>query len=166
MANGEATQVVGGISLGADDKPWNDLRPDAQGFDEVRIVTVPRYKQSGLSGDEWRISASIQLWRKGKLIHERSVRNVEIGCAFASATLYEAQDDGKAHFGGDGIHCDQEGCADAATVRYRKKAYYCRNGHKTEPFRPTYRHFCDVHKKRGDCGMDDADDNYIEEPML
>ncbi len=114
-----ASQVAGSISLGADDKPWNDLRPDAQGFDEVRIVTVPRYKQSGLSGDEWRISASIQLWRKGKLIHERGVRNVEIGCAFASAVLYEAQDDGKAHFGGDGIHCDQEGCADAATVATR-----------------------------------------------
>lgn len=41
-----------------------DLRPDAQAFDEVRIVTVPRYKQSGLSGDEWRISAAIRLYRK------------------------------------------------------------------------------------------------------
>lgn len=25
-------------------------RPDAQAFDEVRIVTIPRYKESGLSG--------------------------------------------------------------------------------------------------------------------
>gem|GEM_PF-6705725 len=40
------------------------LRPDAQAFDEIRIVTVPRYKTSGLSGDEWRISAMIQFFAK------------------------------------------------------------------------------------------------------
>jgi hypothetical protein len=141
------------------------LRPDAQRFDEVRIVTVPRYKQSGLSGDEWRISGAIQLYRKGKLIHERHVRNVEMGCVFAAGTLYEAQDDGKGYFAGDGVHCDQEGCADAATVRYRKKADYCREAHKTEPFEPSYRHFCDRHKTRGDCGFDDSDANYVEEPL-
>src|SRR6266481_8559610 len=121
IEGGIVTEQVAAQAIGTHaefwSKPRNDLRPKAQGFDEVRIFTVPRYKQSGLSGDEWRISDSIELWRKGKLIHERGVRNVEIGFAFASAVLYEAQDDGKAHFGGDGIHCDQEGCADAATVR-------------------------------------------------
>ncbi len=42
------------------------LKPDAQAFDEVRIRTVPRWKESGLSGDEWRISATVEFWRKGK----------------------------------------------------------------------------------------------------
>jgi hypothetical protein len=41
-------------------------KPDAQAFDEVRIKTVPRYKTSGLSGDEWRISATIQLMLSGQ----------------------------------------------------------------------------------------------------
>lgn len=40
------------------------LRPDAQAFDEIRIVTVPRYKQSGLSGDEWRIHAEAPSWSR------------------------------------------------------------------------------------------------------
>lgn len=35
-------------------------RPDAQAFDEVRITTVPRWKESELSGDEWRISAKME----------------------------------------------------------------------------------------------------------
>ena len=139
---------------------WHAVRPDAQGFDEVRIVTVPRYKTSRLSGDEWRISASIQLYRKGKLIHERGVRNVEMGCVFAAATYYEAKDNGLAYFAGDGIICDQEGCSAGATVRYRLIHQYCREGHKSDPSLPTYRHFCDRHKQRGDCGLDDADSNY------
>lgn len=141
---------------------WLATRPDAQGFDEVRIVTVPRYKESGLSGDEWRISASIQLYRKGKLIHERGVRNIEMGCVFAAATYYEAQDNGMAYFAGDGVHCDQEGCNAAATVRYRLKANFCRDGHPSEPSRPTFRHFCERHRTRGDCALDDADINYVD----
>ena len=141
---------------------WFALRPHAQGFDEVRIVTVPRYKSSGLSGDEWRISASIQLFRKGKMIHERGVGNVEMGCVFAAATYYEAQDNGLAYFAGDGIHCDQEGCNAVADVRYQVIYSYCREGHRSEPSRPTYRHFCERHKHRGDCSLEDADANYVD----
>lgn len=146
-------------------KEHYDLRPKAQGFDEVRIFTVPRYKQSGLSGDEWRISATIQLWRKGKMIVERHCGTVEAATAILPGFFIESLDNAHGFFGGDGIHCDQEGCAERATVKYRKKLDYCREGHKAEPLWPTYRHFCDRHKKRGDCGLDDADSNYIEEPM-
>jgi hypothetical protein len=144
------------------DKPWRALRPDAQAFDEVRIVTVPRYKQSGLSGDEWRISATIQLWRKGKMIADRSFRDVETACNYASAVYHDACDNGLAYFGGEGDTCDQEGCAELATVTYQLKAQYCREGHRTEPHRITIRKFCDRHKTRGDCGFDDADENYEE----
>jgi hypothetical protein len=54
------------------------LRPDAQAFDEVRIVTVPRYKISGLSGDEWRISSHIEFYRKGRKVHERGFGKAEV----------------------------------------------------------------------------------------
>ena len=37
---------------------------DDEWYDEVRITTVPRYKTSSLSGDEWRTSARIQILRK------------------------------------------------------------------------------------------------------
>jgi len=59
-------------------KQQRALRPDAQAFDEVRIVTVPRYKTSGMSGDEWRISATIQFMRKGRIVHERGISSVEV----------------------------------------------------------------------------------------
>lgn len=137
-----------------------DLRPDAQAFDEIRIVTVPRWKESELSGNEWRISADVQLWRKGKMIWNRSCGDVKSAATMLGAFYLEACDDAQGFYAGDGIHCDQEGCAAPVAVRYLKKADYCRSGHKTEPYQPTYRHFCERHKVRGDCGLDDADENY------
>lgn len=140
------------------------LRPDAQGFDEVRIVTVPRYKTSGMSGDEWRISAKTQFFRKGEMVHETGYRNVEMACVFASTDYYKAQDDGKAFFGGIGDKCDQEGCAEVATNTLKLKKEFCHQGHESNPYqydqRPLVRKFCDRHSRRGDCGLDDADVNY------
>ena len=144
----------------------NALRPDAQAFDEVRIFTQPRYKESGLSGDEWRISATVQFFRKGRLVFEDGCRNVETACGLLYGWYVRAIDDGKAYFAGDGITCDQEGCHEPATVRFRKKFEFCRHGHKTTPSDVSlFRHFCEKHRERGDCGLDDADDNYTEEPM-
>ena len=145
------------------------LRPDAQGFDEIRIVTAPRYKTSGLSGDEWRIHAEIQLWRKGKMVHTAGCRNVEVACGMVYSELMRAQDDGKGYFAGDGVHCDQEGCKELATLRYRVIKDMCAGPgmcgrQKPDYGRVQYRHFCEQHKTRGDCGLDDADSNYERVP--
>lgn len=35
---------------------WRALKPDAQAFDRIEIITVPRLKCSGLSGDQRWIS--------------------------------------------------------------------------------------------------------------
>lgn len=144
-------------------EPWAALRPDAQAFDEVRIVTVPRYKESYMSGDEWRISASLQYYRKGELCHEVSYRNVETACIFAAAQYLTAIDEGKGYFAGIDGKCDQEGCCEPPTVKYFKKHDYSTDGEKkAESHRKSFRQFCDRHKKRGDCGLDDADANYQE----
>jgi len=141
------------------------LRPDAQAFDEIRIITVPRYKQSGLSGDEWRIHAEAQFFRKGKLIFSEGASNMEHAAGLLYSWYLHAQADGKAYFAGDGVTCDQEGCHEPVTVRYRRLFDYCRSGHKTEVTDiARYRHFCEKHKTRGDCALDDADLNYVEEP--
>ena len=141
------------------------LRPDAQGFDEVRIVTVPRYKTSGMSGDEWRISGEIQLMRKGRIVHKEQFQNVESCAKFLPWVMACASDNGKAYFASEEDFCDQEGCSEKAVSKYRLKAEYCRKGHKTEL--PAYaqqkdqlRQFCAKHLKRGDCGLEDNDDNY------
>ncbi len=140
------------------------LKPDAQGFDEVRITTVPRYKTSGLSGNEWRISGVCQLLRKGKVIHEFGMADVK-NCAYALPYhIMKAGDDGLFFFGGgeDG-KCDQEGCADVATVFYRLKNKYCSEAWShpaMEQKNIVVRQFCERHSTRGDCGMEDADANY------
>lgn len=146
-------------------KDQNALRPDAQAFDEIRIVTVPRYKQSGLSGDEWRISALVQFFRKGKLCHEASFGKISSACGFIYAEYERAIGDGKAYFAGDGIHCDQEGCAKPKTVTYQRRGEFCNGGHEHElpaESLSLYRHFCDEHRIRGNCGLDDADRNYTQ----
>lgn len=145
-------------SLGT--KMWRDLRPDAQAFDEVRITTVPRWKESELSGDEWRISAKVELLRKGSVIVEQSFSNVQTACGYLYSVYGSAIDNGKADFAGIIDICDQEGCAEKATVTYQKLADYCRDGHKTVPHTIKVRCFCDRHKVRGDCGLDDSDKNY------
>ena len=139
-------------------------KPDAQAFDEIRITTVPRYKTSGLSGDEWRISGKIQLMRKGKVVHEDGMRDVE-NCAYAlGLVLMRAKDEGKAYYGGgENGTCDQEGCPDSATVFYRMKRKYCNEyGHEPKVLNDevVVRQFCERHSKRGDCGMEDSDANY------
>lgn len=146
------------------EKECNALRPDAQAFDEVRIKTIPRYKQSGLSGDEWRIHAEITFYRKGIEVHSVGYRNIETACGYLYAAHGSAINDGKAYFAGDGIHCDQEGCSERATVRLQMKAAYGNDGVRKELHRPTFRHFCERHSTRGDCGLDDADDNYVLVP--
>lgn len=142
------------------------LRPDAQAFDEIRIITVPRYKTSGLSGDEWRIHAEAQFYRKGRLIFSEGCNKMDTACGLLFSWYVKAIDDGKAYFAGDGITCDQEGCHEPATVRYRRLFDYCRDAHKTAVSDVSlYRHFCEKHKTRGDCALDDADANYAAEPF-
>lgn len=138
------------------------IRPDAQAFDEVRILTVPRFKTSGLSGDEWRISAVIQLLRKGVIRHEARLHKMEDAIAFLCGEWHAAISDGKGYFAGEDDFCDQEGCAQVATVTYRvKREYWREHPHEYSidlSDKPEYRRFCAAHSKRGDCGFDDADE--------
>ncbi len=142
------------------------IRPDAQGFDEVRIITVPRYKTSGLSGDEWRISGHITLLRKGRIIHEETYRDIETAAKFLPFVIAQAQDAGKGYYGGEGEFCDQEGCLSHASRYFKLKRFMCAGpgccGQEKKKFTEMYRKFCEQHKRRGDCGLDDSDDNYEE----
>ena len=140
------------------------LKPDAQAFDEVRIITVPRYKQSGLSGDQWRISASIQLYRKGKLISETGCSDIEHACYLVGARHMEACDRGEGYFAGEENFCDQEGCSQQATVTYRVKKEYSHDypfeWNKEFKDEVVIRKFCNRHQTRGDQSFDDSDRNY------
>lgn len=150
-----------------DEKPIGRraLKPDAQGFDEIRIITVPRWKDSYYSGSEWRISASIQFFRKGVQRHEVGVSKVETAAGFCYAEMMRAYDSALGYFAGEEDTCDQEGCAlPARHIRWLKKEF-CQAGHGEDVKSPVYRMFCDDHKRRGDCGLEDNDSNYSETPV-
>lgn len=142
------------------------IRPDAQPFDEIRITTIPRYKTSGMSGDEWRISAKVQLLRKGRIVHEDiGLSNIKAAIDFLPSIFHRACDSAKGYFAGEVGFCDQEGCRKPPTIFYQMKHSYCQEGHRTECSKSLDGHtpirkFCDEHKERGDCGLDDADSNY------
>lgn len=143
-----------------DSKEWRDLKPDAQGFDKIIITTEPRFKDSYLSGCEWRISSVVKFYRKGKLIEEKGFRDTETAAIHLGATYRNLVDGGKGFFAGEGDICDQEGCEDIATNKLYKKFKYCKEGHKSDLHNPTYRMFCDRHKNRGDSSFDDSNENY------
>lgn len=150
------------------------IRPDAQAFDEIRIFTVPRYKTSDFSGDEWRISAMVQFIRKGEVLEEKNYSNVETAVQMLGADYLHAVE-GTGYYAGVEGKCDQEGCNAEPEVFYKVKTHVCKRcGHSGEPIVKRdcvdVRKFCRVHSKRGDCGLDDADANYellrgaVEEP--
>lgn len=139
-------------------------KPDAQAFDEIRIITVPRFKDSELSGSEWRISAQTQFMRNGVVMHKTGARDVETAIRLLNYHFLEACDHGKGYFAGEGDICDQEGCAEPATVYLEQIKTGCgRCGTVKEPeYSRPWRAFCEEHSKRGDSHLDDMDTNYAK----
>lgn len=148
--------------------------PDDERFDNVTIETVERWKESELSGDEWRFSYVVKVWRKGEVIKQKSWSKL----AWAVEALpifvnhgYPADD----NFDADAWKrtadkCDQPGCLEVAEVFYARLKRYTKNGDLLAPNpyydEQEYRQFCGKHKDRGDCALDDADHNYDELPGM
>jgi len=141
---------------------------DDRWVDEIRITTAPRWKESELSGDEWRFSYAATLYRKGvavgtcfggsmsQILARLTVAAVD---GFCPANQPWPKEQTPGHSYGDGYLCDQPGCPDRAVwrgVMYREWD----NGNEVDSALTRYRVFCDRHKQRGDCDLEDADDNY------
>lgn len=143
---------------------WDKSHPDDEYIDEVRIKTVPRWKTSGLSGDEWRVSATLQFLRKGHVIFERGFNSIETAIAAApwfGKTKGEDEQWKRIPVEVERCLCMQPGCSEKATKEFKIKQEYSRHeGVKKESFGEQRRRFCDKHQRRGDCGLEDADDNY------
>lgn len=141
------------------------LHPDDQGVDRIEIDVVPRFKTSGLSGDEWRVSGRILMFRKGELVGERSMSNIE-SCVNALPWLWMTLPEwtkGPLYSGERGGKCQQAGCSEPAEVTYRLKQEWSARGDGPLPANvlgQPLRRFCSAHGVRGDCGLEDADDNY------
>lgn len=151
-----------------DDKLFMERLPGDEWHDEIRITTVPRYKTSGLSGSEWRTSAHVQVFRKGKLLYERSYHQIRDAAAHLPWLLLTYGESEFAAITDPSLtrgQCMQPGCGDQAVTAYRKTADGCgrcggvREHEAADPF-PKCREFCARHARRGDSNLDDMDDHY------
>jgi hypothetical protein len=151
-------------------KPDYKRHNDDEWIDEVRIVTVPRYKTSGLSGDEWRFSAQVQFLRKGVVLYERAFSKIHYAIDFLPALQHEYADQGRGDqdVGGNKVDfdkfCFNPGCKADGVVEYELiDEYISPYGIKREKKawrNSVRRRFCEEHAKRGDCALEDADRNY------
>lgn len=153
-----------------------------QYFDSGTIRIVERYKTSGLSGDEWRFSCVVELSRKGKVVATRAVGEDLIVAAtqlqwglhlgpgeLESEPGWEVVPADRGHYADDG-QCCQPGCPNAGVHVYvLKEVQLSLSDSRMVPNVPQYkggqihaRRFCDRHKRRGDCALDDSDGNYEE----
>ena len=153
------------------DKPNYKRHDDDEWIDEVRIITVPRYKTSGMSGDEWRFSAKVELLRKGIVLFVRSFSKLHYAIDFLPAIQHEYSDIGRGSQDAEGNevdfnrYCFNPGCTQDGVVEYRLIDQFSRpygdKLPKKDYLGEYHRRFCEEHAKRGDCGLEDADSNYI-----
>jgi len=141
------------------------IYPDAPFVDEVKIETVPRYKTSDLSGDEWRYLYRVTLWRKGILVEQRECSTMECAAAAVPSMVINPDFFTRIKFTDEHpelrLLCDNLGCKNKAEATYRLKTHRCdKCGERgPEDFQQTVA-FCNVHRQRGNCGILDADSNY------
>lgn len=143
--------------------------PEDERFDEIHIEVVERWKDSELSGDEWRFSYVAHVKRKGEVIFLVGASTLDWllkGLQWRIETGGEDGEFDEKAWTRTKNKCDQPGCAEVATIFYKRLQRYTNRGDKLAQSKyhdgNEYRQFCERHKRRGDCDLDDADHNYQE----
>ena len=134
-------------------------------IDEVHVSIVPRFKTSGLSGDEWRFHVQVDTYRKGRLVHERGFGDMKYALAKLATGDWWTDDEAIPDPRIAEDLCDQPGCSEPWTVLYRLVQRGCgqcgnRERYAGDDSHPYLRAFCERHAHRGDSDLDDSDDNY------
>lgn len=149
------------------DKPWHKRLPDFESFDRIELKVVPRYKTSGLSGDEWRQHVEMSFYFKGKLVHSSGSSDMKNAIMRLGHVWGEAQCPIPMEvINIEETKCDQPSCEEDAVGKYLIKRETSDHGDYIDPttvYGRKYRQFCAKHARRGDCSREDSDDNY--EPM-
>lgn len=150
------------------DKQNHKRLPDFETYDRIEIYVVPRYKTSGMSGDEWRQHVQVDLYFKGVKTLEFGCRDMSAMAMLLGARMIEAGDHGISEkvieLESGGI-CDQPSCKEPSIGRLLIKQEFerGRKQHPEEKYGSSYRQFCGKHIRRGNCDLEDCDSNY--EPM-
>jgi hypothetical protein len=143
--------------------------PDDERYDEITLKIAPRWKESELSGDEWRFSYTAEFKRKGESIFSISAGRLEWLLQGLQWRMIVGAEEGSVDqkaWERTKLKCDQPGCSFVATRFFVRIKRYTEQGEELAPSEfydgKTYRQFCDGHIHRGDCGLDDSDANYKE----
>ena len=153
----------------APNHPYLRRHDDDEYIDEIKISLVPRFKTSDMSGDEWRVSARMQFFRKGRQVWENSFGKLSTAVNALSWFFIVAPEGASGEFGPHLSReeelkiCQQPGCSEPSTRVYRfKQVRDCPNGDVHPPkFDWEYvTAFCDRHAHRGDADLEDNDANY------
>jgi hypothetical protein len=146
--------------------------PDDPWYDTCIVDTVERWKESELSGDEYRFSYRVQFMRKGHVLLQRSYGSWKAALAFIPGLSYNdmpsGADDEYEHsevIDHRYLYCFQPGCPQLATREYRIIKLYDDRGNDSymSEFNDYRFRFCDKHAgHRGDCGLLDSDTNLVE----
>ena len=146
-----------------EEKDFKTYHSEQQRFDEVRVKTIPRWKDSELSGDEWRFHAEVEFLYKGNVIWSHGFHDCETAMQMA-ITMFILDCESMKVTKQENSLCQQEGCANPATIKAYLKKRYCVGGGNCGQEKKTYGKdyllFCERHSHRGDCDIEDCDSNY------
>ncbi len=147
------------------EREWHRRHPDFESFDHIELKVVPRYKTSGLSGDEWRTSVNVKFYFKGEMVHEQHFRDMRTALMLMPRAWIVTQEPiPERIIKLEEVKCDQPGCPNDAISKYLVKRLTSSRGeylHEDESKHTRYiRRFCETHLCRGDCGREDSNDNY------
>lgn len=114
--------------------------------------------------------ALVEWWRKGKKLYEQTYDGAARPLLTVAGHLpwgHIVAGEGLPRWPSMEFECFQVGCTEIPVSTYVMKLIYCPEGHEGKAVfgfgdnaKPYARRFCRVHLRRGDCGLDDADDNY------
>lgn len=149
-----------------------ERHPDDPWYDTCVVETIERWKESELSGDEYRFSYRVSFMRKGHVLLQRSYGSWKAALAFIPGLSYNDAPSGADEEYEHSVviderytFCFQPGCSEIATREFRIVKLYDDRGSEVHMSKDTdYRfRFCDKHGgSRGDCGLLDSDANLIE----
>ncbi len=146
--------------------PWHDRLPEFSIVDRVEIKIVPRFKTSGLSGNEWRQNISVVGYFKGEVVFTERCGDMDYALA-SVYSFYKHTSIPKVVLQKEKECCDQPSCMNKATNRYLMKKVHSEGNHfeanamKKSHGQGYYRQFCDIHAERGDACLNDTDSNYL-----
>lgn len=147
-------------------KLYHKRHPDFEQYDRITIEAVPRYKTSGLSGDEWRMSALVTFYFKGEVVKQQTFGDMKWAATLLMSAWIGDESGIPNHvLQHEEQKCDQPSCCNDATKFYKLRETYSAHGERLDPTDSSlryFRKFCDQHKTRGDCGREDSDLNYEE----